>query len=227
MGACHRVLLIAAALPLAACEGCDNPAAPDAPADDDADICGGLGVFLSGEFIDWDSSAAGVTGIAGATWAVRGEPDLVHVTGADGRVELCLPADGMAVIDVAPMGAADYIGGFALADKDVILSGTTYSVRSFKRPRAAELGFAASRAHLYVHVAGGARRVEVSAPSERAYSFDGTDWVPGEDTGTDIYVANIDAGDGQTKLEIPDVIGNPGTVPLEAGRLTFLVVVAR
>ena len=76
-------------------------------------------------------------------------------------------------------------------NKAVVQSGAMLSYRSFTTTRAADFGFSATQAQVFVHVDGGSRTVDARPqPAGVQKNFDGTTWADGA-TGTDFYLGNI------------------------------------
>ena len=86
--------------------------------------------------------------------------------------------------------------------------------------RAADFGFSATMAQVYVHVDGGPKAVTIGATAGVTKHFDGTTWVDGN-TGTDVYLGNIPV-QATTTLTVGGTAA--GTIPLTAGQFTFVTV---
>jgi hypothetical protein len=214
-----RVAPLAAFVVLAAC---GDDGGTDAGVDGPPDPCAPLMTF-NGEYVAWDSGAS-FMGIPQATFALRSDPTTKATTAPNGRFELCIPpADGF--VDITSMAGSDIVPGSVVADKDVLQFLPIQSYRSFTPTRAAEYGFSAAQAHVFVHVAGGSRTVATAATAGVQKHFDGTAWVDGN-TGTDIYLGNIDAA-ATTPLTITggSVLGG-GSIPLTAGAFTYVTLIA-
>jgi hypothetical protein len=211
---------------LAACgddAGVRDDAAPDMPPDA-ADMCGATAVYLTGEYVDWDSTEVDFLGIFDATLAVVGDAGRTDRTAPNGRFELCLPNDPQVLVEVVPLG--DYVAGTIVVIKDVLGANGTFSLRSFTAARGQmpPFGYDAAKAQVYVHVIGAARTVDVSSPHAAGFHFDGTAWLAGQ-TGTDVYVPNIDPAGGVTKIAVTGAT-EVGTVPIAAGAFTYVAVAA-
>jgi hypothetical protein len=211
---------------VAACDG-DEAAQPDGgiDAEGDSGLCGATGVFFTGELLDFNASVSNPAAVAGAAMTVRGDASRADTTDDMGRFELCLTDDPMTIVDVTPMGISgtSYIGGLAVVHKDVASSGV-YSMRSMTRNGAAAFAFDPAKAHVFVHVAGNSRTVTVTAQHERAYSWINNMWDGGNNVGTNVYFANVNPTGGMTKMNVPMAIGVPTEIPIEAGKITFVVV---
>lgn len=214
-----RAGLAALALTVCAC-GDDGPsdAGPDGP----PDPCAPMMTF-TGEYLTWDSGTAGFMGINGATFTARGS-QVSSTTAPNGRFEMCIPA-GDGSVDVANAAGSDLVDGVVIVDKDVLMHLPVQSYRSFTPARAAEYGFSASQAHVFVHVAGGSRTVSLDATAGVQKSFDGTAWVDGN-AGTDIYLGNIDAQSAVLTVSGGAAVGG-GTIALSAGTFTHVTILAR
>jgi hypothetical protein len=213
---------LAALVVLAACAACGDDGGNDAGVDGPPDPCAPLMTF-TGEYISWDSGAS-FMGIPQATFALRSDPATKSSTAPNGRFEMCIPpADGF--VDITPMAASDIVPGTVVVQKDVLKFLPIQSYRSFTPTRAAEYGYSAAQAHVFVHVAGGSRTVTTAASAGVMKSFDGTAWVDGN-TGTDIYLGNIDLA-ATTTLTVTggNVLGG-GSIPLAAGTFTYVTLIA-
>lgn len=183
---------------------------------DGAQMCGASAVLFTGELLDWDTSAA----IAGATLTVGGAS---ATTTDSGRWQLCLANDPVVLVDLV---AGEYIGGTIAVFKDVLGANGAFSLRSFTAARGQQPPFAydAAKAQVFVHVIGGARAVDVSSPHDAGFHFTGSAWAAGQ-TGTDVYVPNIDPAGGVAKVAV-DSATEIGTVPIAAGAFTYVVAAA-
>ncbi|HEX5058748.1 MAG TPA: hypothetical protein VFV99_05270, partial [Kofleriaceae bacterium] len=164
-------------------------------------------------------------GIPQATFTVDADPTKTTMTAPNGRFILCVaPSDGLATI--TPMGlSANYIGGKVKIDKTVIQSGATLSYRSFTMARAADFGFDAGLAHVFVHVHGGTRTVTTAdAPAVKKH-FDGTSWVDGN-TGDNIYLGNIAGTTTAIQVSGGGATG-ASSIPLMAGAFTYVTIIAK
>jgi hypothetical protein len=204
---------------LAACGDDGNTTADAAPPDPCAPE-----MQVTGEYVDWDSTAANFHGIFGAQFALRGDATKMASTAPNGRFILCVPAaDG--IIDITPMTGSNYIAGSLVVNKAVVQSGAMLSLRSFTTTRAADFGFSATQAHVFVHVDGGSRMASTAATASVQKNFDGTTWADGA-TGTDIYLGNVDP-QGMTALTVPNTSKGAGSIPLTAGAFTYVTVIAK
>lgn len=219
-----RFVPLAFALSVIAC-GDDGGGAADAAIDGPPDPCAPAMTF-TGEYITWDSSATSFMGIFGATFTHRDDPGATDMTAPNGRFEMCIPAaDGF--VDVTPMAGSELVAGTVVVDRDVLSLLPIQSYRSFTTMRAADFGFDAGLAHVFVHVAGDPRSVTTASAPAVQKVFDGTMWSDGT-TGTDIYLGNIDVGGGTTTLVVTggNAVGG-GSIPLTAGSFTYVTLIAR
>ena len=206
---------------LAACSACgdDGMTTIDAPPDPCMPE-----MQVTGEYIDWDSTAAQFEGIFGAQFALRGDPSKTTTTAPNGRFIMCVPAaDG--IIDITPMSGSNYVGGSLVVNKAVIQSGAMLSLRAFTTTRAADFGFSTTQAHVHVHVDGGSRTASTAATASVQKHFENGTWVDGN-TGTDIYLGNVDP-QAMTSLSVPNTSKGAGSIPLTQGQFTYVTVLAK
>lgn len=226
-----RIAVLASlALTLAAACSDDAPAtdaAVDAPPDAGLDAPGcGADVFLTGEYVDWDSTTTDFHGVFEARWTVRG-PDATRtiLSNPNGRVELCIVPSAVSIIDVTKTG---YLPGVFVADPAVYLpAGPTFSSRGLTTSRAntfyesLAIVFDPTKAHVLVHqhapqaiaLTGGGTAFAVD-------NGDDTTWTAGS-TGGLVLFANVDVGTGTATLSAPGSFVGPTTLPLVAGTLTM------
>ncbi len=204
---------------LAACNACGDDGGADASIDGPPDNCAPE-MTMTGEYVDWDSTETAFHGIFGATFVLRADTTRMATTAPNGRFLFpCIPAaDGF--VDITPMTGSDYVAGTIVVNKATIQSGAMQSYRSFTATRAAEFGFSAAMAHVYVHVEGGAKAVTIAGTAGVTKHFDGGAWVDGN-TGTDVYLGNI-APAASTTLSVGGA--SAGSIPLAAGQFTYVTV---
>jgi hypothetical protein len=212
---------LALALVLAACgddggsmtaDALPDPCAPD--------------VTFTGEYLDWDSGGdPGFLGIFSADVTLRSDPSITDITAPNGRWELCVPS-GDDLADVAPMSGSDYVSGTIVLDASVLAALPTLSYRSFTATRAADFGFDVSKAHVLVQVVGGSRTVTTASTPGIMQVNDGTAWSAGN-TGSTIYLGNIDVAANTTLTVSGGVVVGTETVPLSAGAFTYVTLLAR
>lgn len=211
-------------LVLAACSACGD----DGNSNVDAappDPCAPLMTF-TGELLDWDSGGmVGFLGVAFAEVALRSDPAMADTTAPNGRWEMCItPANGLA--DVSPMSGSDYVAGMIVVNRTVLSSLPVQSYRSFKSTRAADFGFSASLAHVFVHIKGGSRTVTTAAAPATMQTFtEGSGWAAGN-TGTDIYLGNIAVSAETTLTVTGGGVTGPTTIPLSPGQFTYVTLIA-
>jgi len=212
--------LALASVGLAAC-GDDGGSTADAL----PDPCAPQTTF-TGEYVDWDSGGdAGFLGIFSATVTLRSDTSFTDVTAPNGRFEMCIPS-ASTTADVTPMTGSEYVPGVIVVDQAVLATQPTLSYRSFKAARAAEVGFDAAKAHVFVQVAGGTRTVTTAAPPGLMQVNDGAAWSDGN-TGSTIYLGNIDVAATTTLMISGGDVTGTKTVPLAAGVLTYVTLVAK
>jgi hypothetical protein len=228
-----RVLAIA--LPIAACSSPTKT--PDAAVVGDGQC--GADDFFTGELVDWDSTDSAFCGVFGATFTVDGDASRTNMTNPNGRFQLCLKNATQTVVDITPPAAASQcapsvglyqLPALAVARHDVIATGDTYSARMIGMTRAMMFfppsGLAAGKGLVFVHVDGTPGSVRSSAAHDTPLAFDGTSWAAG-DTGVNVVFPNTDVSSGTSMVGFTDGsgVGN-ATVPVAAGTITYLTLVA-
>jgi hypothetical protein len=219
-------------LALVACGGDD--AAVDAPITVDIDngTCGAQ-LRFTGEYIDWDQDS-GFCGIFNATFADGANTDS---TAPNGRFDMCIDR-GAAQTTLAitpsttPSECTDPqstypIPGLAVASSAVITAGGFWSGRNFSAARQATLGVAIdpAKAQLFVHVEGTPRAVSIDAAHDPSQANAATTWAAG-DTGHDVFFPNVSVGAGTTVLSVAGGAIGTGAIPLVAGKMTSVSVIA-
>jgi len=242
MKAPYLLAVLAAAAAVSACSDdavtpIDAPDAVDAAVDaiDAGGRCG-ADFFLTGEYVDWDStSVVGFDGIEFATWTVRGEPTRTVMTNPNGRVELCLAPGAVSTISIDQGSQNAYLPGIYVADPQVFQAPGLFffSTKNLKHTRATTfyandlaLTFDAQRAHLLVQKQG-APIALTSSRGGTAFAVDNGDdltWTAGSSGGLVLF-ANIDiSGGATTTLGSTTAFVGPTTLPLEAGTLTITTI---
>nr|MBA3821890.1 hypothetical protein [Deltaproteobacteria bacterium] len=121
--------------------------------------------------------------------------------------------------------------GLAVANPAVIQAGGFWSGRTFTSARQATvfqmagLTFDPAKAHVVVHVDGTPRAVAILATHGTAQAFSGTAWAPGE-SGRDVFFPNVDIGGGSTTVSVVGGAVGTGSIPLQAGTITYATVLA-
>lgn len=177
---------------------------------------------FTGEYIDWDSTDAAFMGVPAATFSSGAT---TAKSAPNGRFSLCIPAaDG--TVDIEPAAISYRFGGTAVVKRVVIGLQPTQSYRSLTMTRANDLGISPTKAHVFIHVDGGARTVSTSIAAGMQKVFDGASWVDGN-SGEDIFLGNIEA-QPNTTLTVTggDALGG-GVIPLASGQFTYVTVIAR
>lgn len=222
-------------LVLAACGDDGGMATVDAP----PDPCMPEMQF-TGELVDWDSTDAAFCGVPNAAFEVPG--GAMDTTAPNGRFDLCVPRDSATVtLDVTPpiaaSGCASQPGTYtlpaiAVATKAVVLAGGFWSGRVFTSERQTTffqqvgVAFDASKAQVVVHVEGTPRGVAIAATHGTAFAFSGTAWAAGE-TGKDVFFPNVDVPpNGTTSVSVVGGAIGAGVIPVKAGTLTMVTVLA-
>lgn len=191
----------------------DDPMTPDGPAE----------VVMTGEIVDFDSTDATFKGVLGSVLTVRGESTFTQTTPPNGRINLTIP-NREVIVDVGPGMDANgnaYIGGLIVVDPALAVD-DNYKLRTYTMARAADFGYDPLLAQVYVHLEGTAGPVAIAAAHEPAQSFDGTTWAAG-DTGIAVFLPNVVIGGGTTTITVTGATGLPASIPLEAGKITFVV----
>ena len=201
-----------------------NPdAAIDAPVDA---MCAGE-LFLTGAYVDWDSTDANFHGVAFATFAL----DATHMDQAspNGRIEMCVPSTGRSNIKVTSNTGDAHLAGHFMADPAVFTNGRIFAARGITPTRAASFFTAQSltyddtKADLIVEQLGGPVALTLTGATAGATltSPDGIAWSAGND-GKFVLFANV------TVTATPHLAGpaiGAGDVPMVNGEWTMTTVV--
>ena len=108
----------------------------------------------------------------------------------------------------------------------VIQSGAMLSYRSFTTTRGADFGFDASKGAVFVHIEGTPRAVTVAGAGS-PFAFNGGAWAAGN-TGTNVYFPGVAPGvTGMATVSMSGTSVGTGSVPVTAGTITYLTVIAR
>ncbi|MGE0402032.1 MAG: hypothetical protein AB7T06_35345 [Kofleriaceae bacterium] len=207
--------------------------------DIDNGSCGDT-VRLTGEYVDWFTEVS-FCGINEAVFEVEGDGPM-DSTAPNGRFDLCTPDQPGTRLNITqPAGnsqctvpPSDYtIPTILFARKDVIQAGAFYSVRSWTTAKQAEIftasgtTFDGTKAQVHVHVDGNPRAVSIAAAhgTAQAIAMGGATWSAGS-TGVDVFFPNVDVGSGQTMLTVTGSAVGAGNIPLVAGTLTNVTVLA-
>lgn len=226
---------------VAACAACGDDAARDASITIDIDngSCGDQ-INFTGELVDWDNDTT-FCGVFDALFEVQGGGAMDR-TAPNGRFEgICVPNAAVTLLDVTPSTGNSQctsppspypMAGIAVANKSVILAGGFFSIRTFTTARrttffqAAGLTFDPAKAQVFVHVDGTPRAVSIAAAHDAPQAVSGTTWGPG-DTGHDVFFPNVDPGGGTAMLAVAGGAIGTGSIPLAAGKFTYLTVLVR
>jgi hypothetical protein len=234
-----QALVVLAVLSLAACDGDDGPSDGPFTIDIDNASCGDR-INFTGEFVDWDNDTR-FCGINEAIFQVQGDGPQDN-TAPNGRFEsICIANQPVVLLDVTPPTGNSVctdppspypLSGIAVANRDVIRAGGFFSARSFTTARRdsffaqAGFSFAPALAQVFVHVHGTPRAVSIGAAHAPAQAIAATTWAPG-DTGRDVFFPNVDPAAGSTTLSVAGGAIGTGTIPLAAGKFTYVSVYAR
>ena len=238
-GRCARwVTLAAAGTALGACG--DDGATPRDASPDTPVMCGGVTSF-TGDIVDWDSTDASFCGVFGAKWTVRSDTACTSSTPPNGRFQLQIPRQPQTLVDIAPPAAASgcpglagmlyQLPGVAIASDAVIAGGGAFSARAMVAGRVTSMftqigqPLDTGRGQLVVHVGGTPRAVSISAGHAATQRFDGTSWAAG-DTGRDVFFPNVDLSGGAVTVTMTGASVGTGSYTLEAGKLTYIAVIA-
>lgn len=181
---------------------------------------------FTGEYVDWDSGGdPGFLGIYNANVTLRSDASFTDITAPNGRFELCIPTEDT-LADVTPADASGYKPGVIVVEKKILAELPVLSYRSPTETRANELGFDDAKAHVFVQIVGGTRTVTTTPAPGIAQVNDGTAWTDGN-TGSTIYLGNVDAT-GNVTLEISggEILGTK-TVPVTPGAFTYVTFIAK
>lgn len=212
----------ALALALAGCPS--SSGTPDSQFDDNGRCPGEL--FLTGEYVDWDSTDANFHGVAFATFAL----DASHMdqTSPNGRVEMCIPKSGRSLVAVTSMSGDDHLAGHFIADPAVFGGGAFFSLRGITPARAASFFTAqgatydAGKADLLVNEVGTPVTLSLGGANAAAVwsSPDGVTWATGA-SGKYVLFANVTVT-GSPTLSGPST--GAGAVPMLPGEWTMTAV---
>ena len=195
--------------------------------------CGDL-LNFTGELVDADSTAGTFCGVNNAM--LEGGSAMDN-TSPNGRFEMCIPAMGATNLTLTPPGTASScsnmpgtytLPAIAVANPATIRAGGFWSGRMITMQRLATLvpDFDAAKAHVMVHVDGTKRAVAILATHGTTQAFSGTAWAAGE-TGSDVLFPNVDVANGSTMLTVVGGAVGTGPIPLQAGKLTLVTVLAK
>jgi len=151
----------------------------------------------------------------------------------NGRIDFCVPDQPTTLLDITPPTKAPdckpntvvyQLPGIAVANKAVILAGGVWSGRTFVQGRET---YDATKAQVYLHVDGTARAVSLdNAHSHGPIQAVVTDtWAPG-DTRHEVYIPDVDPAGGSATLTVAGGAIGAGSIPLVAGKMTTLSVIA-
>jgi hypothetical protein len=214
-----------------ACGGGGN-GSHDAPPDIDNGTCGSQ-LRFTGEYVNWDNDAS-FCGIFNAKFqSLQGGS--MSMTAPNGRFDLCVPDQAVSLVDITqPTSVSPCISdkartyplpGLAVANKEVILAGGQWSGRTFLDN---QVTYDPSKAHVYVHVDGTARAVTLDSahPHGQVQAVMTNAWAPGN-VGHEVFFPDVDPAGGTATLSVDGGAIGAGSIPLVAGKMTTLTVIAR
>lgn len=226
----RRALFVALAV-----VGCSDGASKDASVDIDNGSCGAQ-LRFTGEYVDWDTHTA-FCGIKGATLDVASAP-----TAPNGRFDLCLPAANASTTLVITQPAMSSecshptstytMPTVIYASKAVIKGGGFYSARSITMARLPAFftqiaeTYDPAKAIVVVHVNGATpRAISLVGDHGAPQVIAGASWAAG-DTGSDVVFPNVAATTGKVKLSFAGGGIGEGDIPVTAGTITNVAVIA-
>jgi hypothetical protein len=202
----------------------------EAAVDIDNGMCGSL-LRFTGECIDWNSDR-NFCDMNNAVATVRdtGLQDMLP----HGRINLCVPNQPVTLIDITPPAVnpdcqADkthhyQLSALAIANKAVILAGGLWSGRTFVETTNS---YDPAKAQVFVHVDGTPRAVSLDSAHSHGpiQAVVTATWAPG-DTGHEVYIPDVDPAGGSATLTVAGGAVGAGSIPLVAGKMTTLSVIA-
>ncbi len=221
-----------------ACSACSGPSSQvaDAPIDTappdaatDAGTCPGA-EFLTGAYVDWDSTDTNFHGIAFATWQLGAQTD---ITAPNGRVQLCIPTTGRSLITVTSKSGDTHLNGHFIADSAVFADGRVFDARGITPARAAQFftdnaigTYDPAKGLLFVHESGTPVALTLTGATAEAMlsSPDGITWTPGSSTGKFVLFTNVSVT-GTPHLAGPAT--GAGDIPMVTGEITMTSVIGQ
>lgn len=223
----RRSLVSAASLCFAAgaAAGCSDEGGGETLPDAPMGPCAQGEVFYTGELVDWD---AGKGGVNDAAFTVEGEATRTDKTSPNGRFELCLTSAATTRVLIDAPAASTYLDGVAIADLDVLRTGTTASFRDFTALREMQFSprITLGKAQVFVDVAGTQRAVTLPAAYEAAFAFDGAAWAQGT-KGRAVFFVNVEDRSPAITVSMAGNHVGGKTVPLTPNQLTFVTLVGK
>jgi hypothetical protein len=225
------VIRLSSIVLLCACGGGDGGVPRDTPPDIDNGICGSL-LRFTGEYVNWENDTA-FCGVFGAKFQAEQGGGSAS-TAPNGRFDLCVPAQALTLVDIVqPVTVPDCITdktrtyplpGIAVANKDVILAGGLWSGRTFLDN---QVTFDSAKAQVYVHVDGTAHAVSLDSAHAHGpiQAIVDKTWAPGN-IGHEVFIPDVDPAGGSATLSVDGGAIGSGSIPLVAGKMTTLAVIA-
>jgi hypothetical protein len=214
---------------LGACGG--GSGAHDAAPDIDNGTCGSA-LRFTGDYVNWDNDTH-FCGVFGARFQAE-QGGGSSMTAPNGRFDLCVPDQPTALVDITPPAdlpdcvvdkTQSYpLPGLAVANKQVILAGGEWHGRTFLT---GQVAFNASLAQVYVHVDGTPRAVslELGRAHGQTMAVATNTWAPGN-VGHEVFFPDVDPNGGSATLSVDGGAIGTGSIPLAAGKITTLSVIA-
>ena len=226
-------------LALAACPGpkagLDARPVDAMPDAGDAGRCPGE-EFLTGEYVDWDSTDTAFHGVAFATFQIDGDSNPAHMdqSSPNGRIEMCIPTSGRQSIKVTSATGDAHKAGHFIADPAAFTGGRFFSARGITDARAATFyaanvlpsgAFDDTKGQLLVHEQDTPVAVTLTGATAEATlaSADGVTWAAGA-TGKYVLFANVTIT-GAPAISGPSV--GAGPVPMQPGEWTMTSVIGQ
>ncbi|MBS1124051.1 MAG: hypothetical protein H6Q90_6279 [Deltaproteobacteria bacterium] len=193
---------------------------------------------FTGEYVDWDHDAT-ACGIEDALFQVAGD-GAMDITAPNGRFDLCIPSATTTTVEISPAitasqctvpGSTYPLPAIAVVNKAVILAGALWSGRNFTIDRqqslfqAAGLTFDPAKAQVFVHLEGPQRPIAITAAHGTTQAMTATAWAAG-DTGHEVFFPNVDVGGQTTMLTVTGGALGTGPIPLAAGKITTVTLIA-
>jgi hypothetical protein len=214
---------------LLACGG--GSGAHDAAPDIDNGTCGAM-LRFTGDYVNWDNDTH-FCGVFGAKFQAQ-QGGATSTTAPNGRFDLCVPDQPTTLVDIAPPAmlpdcvidrTQSYpLPGLAVANKQVILAGGAWHGRTFLT---GQVTFDPALAQVYVHVDGTPRAVslDLGHAHGQAMAVATDTWAPGN-VGHEVFFPDVVLGGGSATLSVEGGAIGTGSIPLVAGKITTLSVIA-
>jgi hypothetical protein len=224
--------LAVAGLAVAGCGGGSGSA--DAAPDIDNGACGAM-LRFTGEYVDWKNDTT-FCGLPGSVFDIPGVGPKA-ITAPNGRVDLCIPDQATTLINITPPATRPSckvvsdpqlkysLPGIAVASKAVIAAAAgLWSGRTFID---GDEVYDPAKAQVFVHVVGTPRAISLDAAHGHGpiKAVATNTWALG-DTGHEVFIPDVDPAGGSATLSFAGGATGEGSIPLVAGKMTTLTVVA-